>query len=61
MTKTIRAQLFKYVIGVMVDVDMNPTPPKVIGREVCLQVKSLFRLSKDPRPKRHPNILWGKE
>jgi hypothetical protein len=61
MTKMIRAQLFKYVTGVMVDVDMNPTPPKAIGREVCLQVKGLFRLSKDPRPKRHPNILWGKE
>jgi len=44
---------------VMVDVDMSLTPPKIIGRELCLQVRSLFRLLKNPRPKRHPNIIWG--
>ncbi len=26
---------------------MNPTPPKVIGREVCLQIKGLSKLLKD--------------
>jgi hypothetical protein len=45
----------------MVDVNMNLTPLKVIRREVCLRVKSPSRLSKDPRPKRHPNILWKEE
>jgi len=42
----------------MMDVDMNPMPLKVIGKEVYLQVESPFRLSKDLRPKRRPNILW---
>jgi len=45
----------------MVDVTMTPKPPKVIGKEVCLRAKNLFRLSKDPRPKRHLNILWKEE
>jgi len=45
----------------MVDVDMSLTPPKVIGREVYLRIKGLFRLSKDLRPIRHPNILWKEE
>jgi hypothetical protein len=45
----------------MVDVDMSLTPPKFIGKEVCLQIKGLSRLSKDPRSKRHPNILWKEE
>jgi len=45
----------------MVDVNMNPTPLKVIRKEVCLQVNSSFRLSKDPIPKRHSNILWKEE
>jgi len=31
----------------MVDVDMSPTPPKVIGREVCLRIKGLSKLLKD--------------
>jgi len=31
----------------MVDVNMNPMPPKVIEREVCLQARSLSKLSKD--------------
>ncbi len=44
----------------MVAIDMNLTPPKVIGREVCLQTKSFFKLSKDFRFKRHPNT-WRKE
>ncbi len=40
---------------------MSSMPPKVIGKEACLQTKCLFSLSKDPRPKRHPNILWKEE
>ncbi len=40
----------------MVDVDMNPMPPKIIGKKTCLQTRGLFGLLKDPRPKRHPNI-----
>jgi hypothetical protein len=42
----------------MVDVDMSPTPPKVIRKEAYLQIKCLSKLSKDPGPKKHPNILW---
>jgi hypothetical protein len=42
----------------MMDVDMNLTPPEIIGKEVCLQIESPFRLSKDLGPKRCPNILW---
>ncbi len=44
----------------MLDVDMNLMPPKVIGREACLQAKGLFRLSEDPRSKWCPNT-WGRE
>ncbi len=36
---------------------MNLTPPKIIGREACLQAKDLFRLSKDLGPKICLNIL----
>ncbi len=43
----------KLVIGVMVDVDMSPTKLIIIRREVCLQAKSPFGLSKDLGPKRH--------
>jgi hypothetical protein len=39
----------------MVDVDMNPTLPKVIRKEVCLRAKSYYGLSKDPEPKRLAN------
>jgi hypothetical protein len=39
--------------------DMKLMPSKVIGREVCLQVRGPFGLS-DPRPKKCPNI-WRKE
>jgi hypothetical protein len=61
MTEMTRAQLFKYGVGAMVDVNMSPTPPKVIGKEVCLRAKGPSELSNDPRPKRHPNILWKEE
>jgi hypothetical protein len=61
MTRTTRAQLFKYAIGAMVDVNMSPMPLKVIGREVCLQTKGPSRLLKDPGPKRCPNTLWKEE
>jgi hypothetical protein len=30
-------------------------PPKVIGRNACLQVKGPYELSKDLGPKRCPN------
>ncbi len=40
---------------------MSPMPPKVIGKEPCLQVKGPFGLSKDPKPKRCPNTLWKEE
>ncbi len=36
---------------------MNMTPPKVIRKDVYLQIKGPYGLSKDPRPKRRPNIL----
>jgi len=39
----------------MVAIGMNPMPPKVIVKEDCLWVKSP-KLSKDPGPKRCPNI-----
>jgi hypothetical protein len=45
----------------MVDVDMSSTPPKVIGREVCLLAKGLSKLSKDPAFKRCLNTLWKEE
>ncbi len=60
MIEATKAQLFIQVIGVMVDVDMNPMPPKFIGREVCLQVKGLYGLSKDLGPKKCVNI-WKRE
>jgi hypothetical protein len=61
MTKTIRAQLLKYVARVMVDVDMSPTPLKVIRKQACLRIKGSFGLSKDPGPKRCLNTLWKEE
>ncbi len=45
----------------MVDVNMNPMPLKIIGKETCLWAKCFFGLSKDQEPKRGPNILWRKE
>jgi len=45
----------------MLDVDMNPTPLKVIGRKTCLRAKGPFGLLKDLGPKRHPNTLWRDE
>jgi len=43
------------------DVDMNPTPPKVIGKAVCLQAKGLFGLSKDLGPKKCQNSWKAKK
>ncbi len=57
MIEMTRAELLKHVVGVMVDVDMSLTPPKVIRREVCLQAKIPSRLSKDHGHKKRPNIL----
>ncbi len=31
----------------MMNVDMNPVPPKVIGREACLQDKGHFQIMKN--------------
>jgi hypothetical protein len=39
----------------MVDVDMNPMPPKIIGKKACLQIGNPSMLLKDLGPKRHPN------
>ncbi len=41
--------------------DMSLTPPRVIGRDVCLQVKGPYGLLKDLGPKMRPNILWREE
>jgi hypothetical protein len=35
----------------------GPMPPKVIGKDACLQARGPFRLSEDFRPKRCMNIL----
>ncbi len=40
----------------MVDVDMSPMSPKIIGKKVCLCARILLGLSKDLEPKRRPNI-----
>ncbi len=40
---------------------MSLKPLKVIAREAYLRAKGPSRLSKDPKPKRCPNILWKKE
>jgi hypothetical protein len=45
----------------MVNFDMSLTPPKVIGRDVCLRAKGPYGLSKDLGPKRRPNILCREE
>jgi hypothetical protein len=36
MIEATRAQVPKYVVEVMMDVDMSLTPSKVTGREACL-------------------------
>jgi hypothetical protein len=40
----------------MVVVNMSLMPLKVIGKEVYLQTRGSYGLSKDLGPKRHPNI-----
>jgi len=40
----------------MVAINMNPMPPKVVGRKACLWAKGPFGLSKDIEPKMHLNI-----
>jgi len=42
----------------MVNVDMSSMPLKVIKREACLWTEGPFGLSKDLKPKGHPNTLW---
>jgi hypothetical protein len=44
----------------MVVINMNSLPSKITGKEACLWTKGPFRLSKDHRPKNHPNT-WKKE
>jgi hypothetical protein len=39
----------------MVVIDINPMPPKIIGRKAFLWARGLYGLSKDLRPKSHPN------
>jgi hypothetical protein len=39
----------------MVVIDMNPMPPRVIGKKAYLQTKGISRLSKDPKHKKCPN------
>jgi hypothetical protein len=51
MTKSTKAQLPKQVVGVMVDVDMNLTPPKVIGKKVVYKLKVLLSHQKILYPK----------
>jgi hypothetical protein len=58
MAKVTRAQLPKYIVGVMANANMSSTPLKVIGKEAYLRTKGLSGLSKDLEPKRRPNILW---
>jgi hypothetical protein len=45
----------------MVDVNMNLIPLKIIQKEACVQTKGPSRLSKDPRPEMHPNIIWKRD
>jgi hypothetical protein len=56
MIEATNAHLPKMGFGVMVVVGMNSMPLKVIGREVRLQIKNCFGLSKESKPKRCPNI-----
>lgn len=56
MIKTTKAQFFKYVVEMMVIINMNSIPPKVIRRKTCLSIKGLFKLSKDFEYERHLNI-----
>jgi hypothetical protein len=51
----------------MINVDMSSMPPKVIKRENCLWARSLWKLSKDPGPRKLQTLeremsqmdLWG--
>jgi len=45
----------------MVDVNMNLTQLKVIGKDICLQAKTPFRLLNNLKPKRCLNIFKGEE
>jgi hypothetical protein len=53
MIEVTKAQFPKWATCVMVDVNMNLTPPKVIGKEACLGIKGFSRLSR-------PNTLRRK-
>jgi hypothetical protein len=44
----------------MVVVGMSSIPLRVIRRETCLWTKGPLKLSKNPRPKRCPNV-WKRE
>jgi hypothetical protein len=39
----------------MVNVNISPIPPKIIGIELCLQARNLSGLPKDPGLKKCPN------
>jgi hypothetical protein len=55
MIKTTKAQFLKYVVGMMVIINMSSIPPKVIRKKTCLSIGGLFKLSQDFEYKRHPN------
>ncbi len=61
MIETTKAQLLKYVVNSMVVINMNPMPWRTIGKKAYLWVRSIFGLSKDPRPMRCPNTWKKKE
>ncbi len=51
MTKMIRAQLPKYVVGAMVDVNMNSMPSKVMGGRLVYELKVFLSYQKILNPK----------
>ncbi len=55
MIEATRAQLPKQAIKLMVAINMNPMPPKVIRREPCLWARGFYGLSKDLKPNKHLN------
>jgi hypothetical protein len=56
MIEITKAQFLKYVVEMMMIINMSSIPPKVIRRKTCLLVRGLFKLSKDFEYKRHLNI-----
>jgi hypothetical protein len=61
MIKTTNAQFLKYVVGMMMIINMSSMPPKVIKKKTCLSIRGLFNLSKDFEFNKHPNISRKEE